>query len=93
MFFKKYKNILKSMQETDYDSSILSLRDFITPPLHSFDPINLIDKNNFLLFSYESHLPKFNFANLGDYIQTIATKNALQNIFSNINFCFIIKIH
>lgn len=32
MFFKKYKNILKSMQETDYDSSILSLRDFITPP-------------------------------------------------------------
>ncbi|MBO5063443.1 hypothetical protein [Campylobacter sp.] len=39
MFFKKYKekikkieNILKSMQEIDYDSSILSLRDFITPP-------------------------------------------------------------
>lgn len=39
MFFKKYKekiknieDILKSMQETDYDSSILSLRDFITPP-------------------------------------------------------------
>lgn len=38
MFYKKYKekfknieNILKSMKETDYDSSILSLRDFITP--------------------------------------------------------------
>lgn len=87
MFFKKYKNILKSMQETDYDNSILSLRDFITPP-HSFDQINLIDKNNFLLFSYESHLPKFNWTNLGDYIQTIATKNALQSIFSNINFLF-----
>lgn len=93
MFYKKYKekfknieNILKSMQETDYDSSILSLRDFITPP--SFDQINLIDKNNFLLFSYESHLPKFNWTNLGDYIQTIATKNALKSIFSNINFLF-----
>lgn len=58
------------------------------PPFHSFDQINLIDKNNFLLFSYESHLLKLNYINLGDYIQTIATKNALQNIFSNINFLF-----
>lgn len=39
MFYKKYKekiknieNILISKQEIDYDSSILSLRELITPP-------------------------------------------------------------
>lgn len=63
------------------------LESLLPPLLYNFQA-NLIDKNNFLLFSYESHLPKFNFANLGDYIQTIATKNALQSIFSNINFLF-----
>lgn len=43
--------------------------------------INII-RDEFLLFHYAYHMPLFNgFANLGDYVQTIATKNALISAF------------
>ena len=52
----------------------------ITPPM---------DNDTFLLFHYFFHLPTFHgFVNLGDYIQTLATRNVLSDLNSNCKFSY-----
>ena len=47
----------------------------------------ICNKNNFLLFDYSYHtLEMSNWYNLGDYVQSIATKNALDSLFENLNY-------
>ena len=41
------------------------------------------NKRKFVLFNYRSHLPEFSITNLGDYIQTIAVRMALEKIYKN----------
>lgn len=45
-----------------------------------------INKNKFLLFDYSTHSLLYDAYNLGDYMQTIATKTALNQIFDKLQF-------
>lgn len=45
-----------------------------------------IAKNKFLLFEYSNHSLIYDSYNLGDYVQTIATKHALESIFADADF-------
>lgn len=69
------KNFLNLMSIKQMESQILAMRPFLTPNLKA-----KIKKDKFLLFSYEKHFPRFRSYNLGDFIQTIATKNALLSL-------------
>lgn len=75
----KVQNILVKSMENE----IFALRNFVLP--HANFPIH---KNHFLLFSYNKHVPKYSHHNLGDFIQTIATKNALLSLNSKATFEF-----
>lgn len=75
----KVQNLLiKSME-----NEIFALRNFVLP--HANLPIQ---KNHFLLFSYNKHIPKYSHHNLGDFIQTLATKNALLSLNPKATFEF-----
>ncbi|MCX2716587.1 polysaccharide pyruvyl transferase family protein [Helicobacter sp. MIT 21-1697] len=63
---------------------ILSLKHSIMPNSNA-----QVQKNHFLLFSFAKHLPQFGANNLGDYIQTIATKKAIAHHFPNARYSFI----
>ncbi len=63
---------------------ILNLRHFIVP-----NPNAQIQQNHFLLFNFAKHSSQFGGNNLGDYIQTIATKNAITHYFPNAQYSFI----
>lgn len=43
----------------------------------------LDEKEKFLLFNYAFHSPQFSFKNLGDYIQTLAVKYAIELLYDN----------
>lgn len=48
-----------------------------------------IDLNHFVLFEYSHHLQfGWQSKNLGDFVQTIATKNALAQLFPNAKFSY-----
>ena len=48
-----------------------------------------LNKNRFLLFHYFYHSPMFgDYLNLGDYVQTIATRNLLNEFKPNSEFCY-----
>lgn len=53
------------------------------------NPNAQIQQNHFLLFNFAKHLSQFGGNNLGDYIQTIATKNAITHYFPNAQYSFI----
>ncbi|WP_051604653.1 hypothetical protein [Helicobacter rodentium] len=65
------------------ENEIFALRNFVLP--HANLPIH---KNHFLLFSYNKHIPKYSHHNLGDFIQTLATKNALLSLNPKATFEF-----
>lgn len=69
------KNFLNLMSIKQMESQILAMRPFLMPNFKA-----KIKKDKFLLFSYEKHFPRFRGYNLGDFIQTIATKNALLSL-------------
>lgn len=71
------------LAEIEMENEIFALRNFVLP--HANFPIH---KNHFLLFSYNKHVPKYSHHNLGDFIQTIATKNALLSLNSKATFEF-----
>ncbi|WP_334084891.1 hypothetical protein [Helicobacter typhlonius] len=55
----------------------LALRNFIILNANA-----KVATNHFLLFSYTIHCVMSGYTNLGDFIQTIATKNALVRLFN-----------
>ncbi|WP_297600144.1 MULTISPECIES: hypothetical protein [Helicobacter] len=54
------------------ENEIFALRNSVLP--YANLPIR---PSHFFLLSYNKHIPKYSHHNLGDFIQTIATKNAL----------------
>ncbi|MBD5165984.1 hypothetical protein [Helicobacter sp.] len=65
------------------ENEMLSLRNLVIPSGNKS-----IAKNHFLLFNYDKHFPKFSHLNLGDYIQTLAVKNALSTLFPSATYQF-----
>ncbi|MBX7491452.1 polysaccharide pyruvyl transferase family protein [Helicobacter turcicus] len=85
LIFRKTLNKKFAEQEEKFlkqfiENQMLSLRNFVIP--NDNKPI----KNHFLLFNYESHIFRVNQTNLGDYVQTLAVKNALTTLFPNATF-------
>ena len=77
------KYFLNQMSINQMEAQILAMKPFVTPNSQT-----KIKKDKFLLFSYEMHFPKFRGYNLGDFIQTIATKNALLSLNPKATFEF-----
>ncbi len=88
IIFGKIKKKIKELDSNfqlaltkSVENEMLSLRNLVIP--NGDKPIA---KNRFLLFNYDKHFPKFNHLNLGDYIQTLAVKNALSTLFPNATY-------
>ena len=60
-------------------------QEFLLNMYYRIDPTESIptDINKFVLLNYRSHLPVFSVTNLGDYVQTIAVRKALEKIYKN----------
>ena len=65
------------------ENEIFALRDSILPYANLS-----IRPNHFVLLSYNKHIPKYSHHNLGDFIQTLATKNALLSLNPKATFEF-----
>lgn len=66
-----------------YGEKILVFRDLIIPNDNAS-----IAKNHFLLFTYTRHKVEVKHSNLGDFIQSIATKSAISTLFPQANFTY-----
>lgn len=73
----------QSLFTKSIENEMLSLRNLVIP-----NGNQSIAKNHFLLLSYNKHIPKYSHHNLGDFIQTLATKNALLSLNPKATFEF-----
>ena len=85
IIFSKIKKFIdskiQSLLTQSIENEMLSLRNLVIPSGNKS-----IAKNHFLLFNYDKHFPKFGHLNLGDYVQTLAVKNALSTLFPNATY-------
>lgn len=94
-FRKKYlkNHIVVDKQYKDYASDFISTNEIrfallnVKDKIKNINNIKIENKNKFLLFKY-TYKPYVSwsdtkYVNLGDYVQTVATKNALDTIFKN----------
>lgn len=83
--FNKFLKCYKREHEISPVQRVISStkeQDFIARRVLKTRDVNREGVRKFLLFRYDAHLPIFNgFVNYGDYIQTIATKLALECLF------------
>lgn len=87
---KKIDELNASMELVKYHTTSHPLylsqeQEFLLNMFYRIDPTESIptDINKFVLLNYRSHLPVFSVTNLGDYVQTIAVRKALEKIYKN----------
>lgn len=76
--------VVKAERFDNITQTIAFERFYHNQTMRDYESINFGD-NNFLLFNYPYH-NVFACGNLGDEIQSIATKNALDSIYPNANY-------
>lgn len=80
---KRLDSTTQALLKKSMENEILALRDSVLPCANL--PIR---SNHFVLLSYNKHIPKYSHHNLGDFIQTLATKNALLSLNPKTTFEF-----
>lgn len=93
MLFRKRRKV-EEMDWARYEKEVFSRtieQEFIARRVLVRRGTPMSSPENFLFFKYDSHLPIFNgFVNYGDYIQTIATKLAVESVIdSGFKFDFV----